>query len=142
MAWPVSIAQIGAAIGRKFSCALLTSVTRNETLCRCFQPSGDWLANYAAFNGEIGREPCIAVSDARLRQVDDQALRDLGMISAGHWLRIRTAIAKLAPAPVTEVKFSATTPRACTYGIPIHNAGRAGNRGKSKRRFKTTPVLG
>jgi len=24
----------------------------------------------------------------------------------------------------------------------IHNAGRAGNRGKSKRRLKTTPVLG
>jgi hypothetical protein len=24
----------------------------------------------------------------------------------------------------------------------IHNAGQAGNRGKSKRRLKTTPVLG
>ena len=30
-----------------------------------------------------------------LRQIDDQALRDLGMTSAGHRLRIRNAIAKL-----------------------------------------------
>ena len=33
-----------------------------------------------------------------LRQIDDQALRDLGMTSAGHRLRIRNGIAKLAPA--------------------------------------------
>src|SRR5499427_4446621 len=44
-----------------------------------------------------------------LRQIDDQALRDLGMTSAGHRLRIRNAIAKLAPAPVAEVNLSATT---------------------------------
>ena len=37
-----------------------------------------------------------------LRQIDDQALRDLGMMSAGHRLRIRNAIAKLAPAPAPE----------------------------------------
>ena len=46
-----------------------------------------------------------------LRQIDDQALRDLGMTSAGHRLRIRNAIAKLAPAPVAAVNFSPTIPR-------------------------------
>ena len=35
-----------------------------------------------------------------LRQIDDQALRDLGMTSAGHRLRIRSGIAKLAPQPL------------------------------------------
>ena len=34
-----------------------------------------------------------------IRQIDDQALRDLGMTSAGHRLRIRNAIAKLTAAP-------------------------------------------
>jgi SAM domain (Sterile alpha motif) len=31
-----------------------------------------------------------------LRQIDDQALRDLGITSGGHRLRIRNGIAKLA----------------------------------------------
>jgi class 3 adenylate cyclase len=44
-----------------------------------------------------------------LRQIDDQALRDLGMTSAGR-LRIRNGIAKLAPAPVAEANLSATSP--------------------------------
>ena len=39
-----------------------------------------------------------------LRQIDDQALRDLGMTSAGHRLRIRNAIAKLSPAVGAENK--------------------------------------
>jgi class 3 adenylate cyclase len=46
-----------------------------------------------------------------LRQIDDQALRDLGMTSAGHRLRIRNGIAKLATAPVAEVNLSPTTPK-------------------------------
>jgi molybdenum cofactor biosynthesis enzyme MoaA len=45
-----------------------------------------------------------------LRQIDDQALRDLGMTSAGHRLRIRNALAKLSAAPAAEVNVSATTP--------------------------------
>jgi class 3 adenylate cyclase len=45
-----------------------------------------------------------------LRQIDDQALRDLGMTSAGHRLRIRNGIAKLAPAPVADGNLSATAP--------------------------------
>jgi class 3 adenylate cyclase len=32
-----------------------------------------------------------------LRQIDDQALRDLGMSSAGHRLRVRNAVTKLSP---------------------------------------------
>ena len=34
-----------------------------------------------------------------LRQVDDQLLKDIGVSSAGHRLRIRNAIAKLAQRP-------------------------------------------
>jgi class 3 adenylate cyclase/tetratricopeptide (TPR) repeat protein len=45
-----------------------------------------------------------------LKQVDDQMLRDIGVASAGHRLRIRNAIAKLAPAPATEANLSATAP--------------------------------
>jgi class 3 adenylate cyclase len=44
-----------------------------------------------------------------LRRIDDQALRDLGMTSAGHRLRIRNAITGLAPAPIAEANLSATT---------------------------------
>ena len=36
-----------------------------------------------------------------LRQIDDQALRDLGMASAGHRLRIRNAIAKFRSPDIT-----------------------------------------
>ncbi len=39
-----------------------------------------------------------------LKDVDDQMLKDIGMTSAGHRLRIRNAIAKLAPASGVEAK--------------------------------------
>ena len=45
-----------------------------------------------------------------LRQVDDQMLKDIGVASAGHRLRIRNAIAKLAPVPTAEVNLSVTAP--------------------------------
>ena len=45
-----------------------------------------------------------------LRQIDDQALRDLGMTSAGHRLRVRNAVAKLTASPAAEVSVSAATP--------------------------------
>ena len=45
-----------------------------------------------------------------LGQVDDQMLKDIGVASGGHRLRIRNAIAKLAPAPITEANLSATAP--------------------------------
>ena len=62
------------------------------------------LGHYAdAFDAnEIGME--------LLGQVDDQMLKDIGVSIGGHRLRIRNAIAKLAPAPVAEVNLSATTP--------------------------------
>jgi class 3 adenylate cyclase/tetratricopeptide (TPR) repeat protein len=44
-----------------------------------------------------------------LGQVDDQMLKDIGISIGGHRLRIRNAIAKLAPAPVAEVNLRATT---------------------------------
>src|ERR1700722_15554674 len=34
-----------------------------------------------------------------LKDVDDQMLKDIGVTSAGHRLRLRNAIAKLAPTP-------------------------------------------
>jgi class 3 adenylate cyclase/predicted ATPase len=37
-----------------------------------------------------------------LTQIDDQVLKDIGVSSAGHRLRLRNAIAKLAPIPITE----------------------------------------
>src|SRR5262252_2663374 len=43
-----------------------------------------------------------------LNQVDDQLLKDIGVSSAGHRLRIRNAIAKLAPDSVAEAKAPAT----------------------------------
>src|SRR5215471_21412238 len=46
-----------------------------------------------------------------LGQVDDQILKDIGVSAAGHRLRIRNAIAKLAPAPAAEVNLSPTTPK-------------------------------
>jgi len=45
-----------------------------------------------------------------LGQVDDQVLKDIGVSVAGHRLRIRNAIAKLAPASVAEANLSPTTP--------------------------------
>jgi len=44
-----------------------------------------------------------------LAQVDDQMLKDIGVSIGGHRLRIRNAIAKLAPAPVAEVNLSPTS---------------------------------
>jgi class 3 adenylate cyclase len=45
-----------------------------------------------------------------LKQVDDQMLKDIGVASAGHRLRIRNAIAKLATAPAAEVNLSSSAP--------------------------------
>jgi class 3 adenylate cyclase/tetratricopeptide (TPR) repeat protein len=56
-----------------------------------------------------------------LKQVDDQMLKDIGVASAGHRLRIRNAIAKLAPTPVDEVNLSARTP---THETPAASAER------------------
>jgi hypothetical protein len=39
-----------------------------------------------------------------LGQVDDQMLKDIGISIGGHRLRIRNAIAKLAPAPEANVR--------------------------------------
>jgi len=51
-----------------------------------------------------------------LKQVDDQMLKDIGVASAGHRLRIRNAIAKVAAAPVAEVNLSASTPHETALG--------------------------
>jgi class 3 adenylate cyclase/predicted ATPase len=51
-----------------------------------------------------------AIDMELLRQVDDQILKDIGVSAAGHRMRIRNAIGKLAPAPVTEANLSATVP--------------------------------
>jgi SAM domain (Sterile alpha motif) len=51
-----------------------------------------------------------AIDMELLRQVDDQILKDIGVSAAGHRMRIRNAIAKLAPAPVTEANLSASAP--------------------------------
>jgi hypothetical protein len=40
-----------------------------------------------------------------LRQVDDQILKDIGVPAAGDRMRIRNALAELAPAPIAEVNF-------------------------------------
>jgi hypothetical protein len=45
-----------------------------------------------------------------LKHVDDQTLKDIGNASAGHRLRIRNAIAKLAPTPIAEVNLTTTAP--------------------------------
>src|SRR5262245_33141554 len=51
-----------------------------------------------------------AIDMELLRQVDDQILKDIGVSAAGHRLRIRNAIAKLAPASVAEANLSPTSP--------------------------------
>ena len=43
-----------------------------------------------------------------LAQIDDQLLKDIGVSSAGHRLRIRNAIAKLSPTPIAEAKAGST----------------------------------
>src|SRR5262249_16330546 len=45
-----------------------------------------------------------------VKQVNDQMLKDIGVLSAGHRLRIRNAIAKSAPASVSEANISSATP--------------------------------
>jgi class 3 adenylate cyclase len=40
--------------------------------------------------------------DTDLSQIDDQVLNDIGVLSAGHRLRLRNAIAKLAPTSIAE----------------------------------------
>src|SRR5262249_45264266 len=45
-----------------------------------------------------------------LEEVDNQILKDIGMSAAGDRLRVRKAIAKLAPAPVAEANLSVTAP--------------------------------
>jgi hypothetical protein len=52
-----------------------------------------------------------AIDMQLLSQVDDQILKDIAVSAAGHRMRIRNAIAKLAPAPIAEVNLSATTRR-------------------------------
>src|SRR6516165_6584239 len=47
-----------------------------------------------------------------LTQIDDQLLKDIGVSSAGHRLRLRKAIAKLAPTSITET--TATNAAAAT----------------------------
>ena len=44
----------------------------------------------------------------RVKQVDDQLLKDIGVARAGHRLRIRNAIAKLVPTLATKVNLSGT----------------------------------
>src|SRR6516162_4499828 len=56
-----------------------------------------------------------------LGQVDDQILKDIGVSAAGDRLRIRNAIAKLAPAPVAEANLSPATP---THETPPASAER------------------
>ena len=46
-----------------------------------------------------------------LGQVDDQMLKDIGVSIGGHRLRIRNAIAELAPTPVAEANLSSSTPK-------------------------------
>jgi SAM domain (Sterile alpha motif) len=49
-----------------------------------------------------------------LNQIDDQLLKDIGISSAGHRLRIRNAIAKLAPTPVIEASSPVVAPESVT----------------------------
>jgi len=44
-----------------------------------------------------------------LTQIDDQVLKDIGVSSAGHRLRLRNAIAKLAPTSIAEGSSEAPT---------------------------------
>jgi class 3 adenylate cyclase len=45
-----------------------------------------------------------------LKQIDDQALKDIGMASAGHRLRIRNALTKLDSAPTIDTNASSAAP--------------------------------
>ena len=46
-----------------------------------------------------------------LGQVDDQTLKDIGVSSAGHRLRIRNAISKLSPRATLDTRENAPAPR-------------------------------
>src|SRR5215470_16371677 len=50
-----------------------------------------------------------AIDMELLRQVDEQILKDIGVSAAGHRMRIRNAIARLAPAPAAEANLDAPT---------------------------------
>ena len=62
------------------------------------------------------------------RQVDDQKLKDIGVSSAGHRLRISNAIAKLGPEGTLGKGVNARKRRDCrkTTANPAEAAGRAG----------------
>ena len=49
-----------------------------------------------------------------LGQVDDQVLKDIGVSSAGHRLRIRNAIGKLGPTPRLKLQTQQQRPRSGT----------------------------
>ena len=57
-----------------------------------------------------------------LIQVDDQALKDIGVSSAGHRLRIRDAIGKLMP---TARATTATELEEAKASVPDHSPGQA-----------------
>ena len=57
-----------------------------------------------------------------LRQVDDQMLKDIGVTSAGHRLRVRNAIAKLGLAPVAEADLGGSTPNTVASAERRHEA--------------------
>ena len=56
-----------------------------------------------------------------LPQIDDQLLKDIGVLSAGHRLRLRNAIAKLAPESIAGV--NATNAIAPVGGSPLPTPG-------------------
>ncbi len=74
-----------------------------------------------------------------LPQIDDQLLKDIGVLSAGHRLRLRNAIAKLAPTPMAGA--NATNAVAPVGGNPLPNppplAGEGRVGGEAERRQLT-----
>ena len=56
-----------------------------------------------------------------LIRLDDQLLKDIGVASAGHRLRLRDAIAKLAPASVTQPNAASA---AAATEVPVASAER------------------
>ena len=56
-----------------------------------------------------------AIDMELLRQVDDQILKDIGVSAAGHRLRIRNGIAKLAP------HLRSSVPNTRSRGGPMSN---------------------
>jgi hypothetical protein len=70
----------------------------------------NWLESIVLGNTVMLSKPTI--STGLLTQVDDQMLKDIGVSSADPRLRVRNAIAKLAPAPIAEVNFKQHHPPA------------------------------